>query len=192
MPCSLLRWLVAPLTIWANQNQTYGLNRYAVYEFDSVFNPHPSQVIAWADPKFYCVLGVTCTPFVESKYVNEYGNPNSPYTAPEALNDEMPLWNLAVAGPNPTNPTAARMWPWCYVWRPGDGPSIIVPAMELGGLIGFVLSLKIKIYYAQLLTAGVTPQSQLNLEFEATLGSGSEYANHLDQQIQYPIYAGGQ
>ena len=178
--------IVMPLQMWANQSDSYPLNfvSYAAHVATG-----GSQIISFTDSRFYCILGVTIlTPYNQT--FDDYGS-GGPVTYEGIA--ETPLWNMATAGPNPTNPSAYRNWPFCFYWLPGSGPSIEVPALTLGLFDPFVLdpeNIYIKIYYAQLISGKSSPIAQLRMLFEAVLGSGSEYSGHEDQQILYPPFAG--
>lgn len=155
------------------------------------------QSLEVSDAHFYAVIAVT----VEGGYsfpVNDYGS--NGYA--ETLNGsfEIPLWNELEQGPDPTNPSCYRNWPYCYRWQPGYGATIEIDAEAFPG--GTV-----KIYYAQLANtaAGMpiagyqSPMAELRMVFEPELGSGTEYADagndpaghpYSDQQIEYPHFAG--
>ena len=143
------------------------------------------QSFAVTDPHFYFVIAVT----VEASYsfdVDDYGS-QGPATL--AGTWEVPLWNELETGPDPTDPTSYRAWPYCYRWQPGMGATIEIDAESFP-------SGSVKIYYAQMTaaTSYQPPTARLALEFEPHLGSGDEYANagspYDTQQIIYPQFAG--
>lgn len=141
------------------------------------------QSFTVADSHFYFVIAVT----LEANYelpVNDYGG-----QGPSTLSGtyEIPLWNELETGPDPTDSTAYRCWPYCYRWQPGFGATIQIDSESFpAGTL--------KIYYAQLMeaTSYEPPVQKLKLAFEPQLGSGGEYseASLASQQIIYPHFAG--
>jgi hypothetical protein len=107
---------------------------------------------------------------------------------------EVPCWNALENGPDPTDNSATRNWPFVYRWGPSGGPyadSIFIDSYEsnFGG------DATVNLYFAPLkLDNGNIgpPMIELSLAFEAQLGSGDEYAdaNLSGQQIIYPHFAG--
>lgn len=138
-----------------------------------------------SDPLFYCVVGVTAT-IGYSYSFNDYGS-----AAPSSGSGsyEIPLWNAALQGPDPTNAGAYRWAPYTYYCLPG---SATVSQMHVPGASA------INVYYATLANAGwgagqIPIAKVLRLAFESSLGEGPEYAsprNFTAQQIIYPMFAG--
>ncbi len=164
--------------------------------------PAPYTVAAGAasitvpDANFYFILGVT----VELPYdvtFEDYGSGGSSHLVGTF---EKPLWNSLFLGPDPTNPSGARWYPFIYQWFPNGGPTIFLD----GGAGGQLNGLTVKIYYAKIDTADGSLFSNLHsgthvpiaacrLGFEPKLGGGSEYSSPHDytaEQILYPHYAG--
>lgn len=138
-----------------------------------------------SDPLFYVVYGVTATiPYSYS--FNDYGS-NAPSSGSGSY--EIPLWNTAIQGPDPTNPSGYRWAPYTYYNLPG---SATVSQMHVPGATA------INIYYATLASSGwgagqIPIAKVLNLAFESSLGDGAEYTspnNYASQRIIYPMYAG--
>lgn len=137
------------------------------------------------DSNFYFVIAVTLT--VDYSFdVNDYGGQGAQTLTGSY---EIPLWNELETGPDPTNPTTYRCWPFCYRWQPGFGATIQIDAETFpGGTLN--------IYYAQLTdaTSYQTPLAKLGLVYENELGNGEEYAEapspFNEQQIVYPHFAG--
>ena len=177
--------IISPLQLWRNQNESFLLTE-AIHSV--TVNSGSSQTILWADPLFYCILGVTVT-VTQNHSVYDYGSGG--YITLNGAS-ERALWNTATAGPNPARPHALRHWPFCYYWQPGSGPSIVIPALELGILDSFVVdtaNIIFKIYYTQINVLG-SPIAQNRMTFEPAHGDGSEYADYTNQQIIYPAFAG--
>ena len=98
---------------------------------------------------------------------------------------EMPLWNAAIGGPDPTDEGGYRWAPYCYNWTPADGPTFSFLFLALDAK-------PFHIYYARISSANNhnVPAASMRLEFEPSLGDGTEYANYPTQQIIYPYFAG--
>jgi hypothetical protein len=207
------------LQIWVNQNQ-YLLLDFAEYSLSSGFLGDASIVVP--DTRLYMVLGVTITIPYNFNY-NDSGSGNVTFDdyggqGSVTLNGsyEIPLWNMAYNGPDPTYPSGARYAPWCYYWTQADGRTIYFPYAAFG--LYPIGGWTINVYYAQLPTlqqilnnkiqqnglnggkggGPFSPEASLNLNFEPTLGDGDEYTgtdstsgNPLsDEQILYPHYCG--
>jgi hypothetical protein len=179
--------IVSPLQIWADQDQNYLLNFTA---HTSICVSGGSETVSFVDNRFYCILGVSLMTKYDVTF-DDYGG-GGPQEFSN-LFDQTPLWNAATAGPDPTNPTAYRKWPFCFYWLPGSGPSIKIPAIPLGLFDPFVNDpgyMRVTIYYAQLQPGKQSPVAQLRLGFEPQLGEGNEYSGFEDQQLIYPPFAG--
>ena len=186
--------IISPLRFWVNNGTTYDLT-FTDYTFAPYWEGGPtSPTITWTDVDFFCVLGVTMAAFNQAT-VNDYGDPagshyivNEDYLGGQV--NRRPLWNLATAGPDPGDPSGLRNWPFCYHWQPGDGPSITIPALAIGGFWSLVPGLVVRIYYAK--KSGFNyPMGKLRLTFEPQLGDGSQYGTkYASQQIIYPAFAG--
>jgi len=179
--------IISPLQLWANQNDSYTLT---FTSHTSVVVSGASSTVSFTDASFYCLLGVTVTTKYNESF-NDYGGSGIINTSGEY---ERPLWNMATAGPDPTNPHGYRHWPFCFYWLPGGGASVDIPAITLGALDDHVTNpaaITVKFYYAQL-NAGETtsPVGKLNLAFEYQLGNGTEYSNYPGEQILYAPFAG--
>lgn len=144
------------------------------------------------DANFYAVVAVTLVAPLgvdfdhtsgDSVSYDDYGGGPVTYTGSR----EIPLWNDAYQGPDPTNPHVARYYPYSYYWKPGSGDSI---EFFQNGLPGVLNATTLRIYYAA--KSGKIPLAKLNCGFEFQLGEGSEYADAdlSSQQIIYPLYAG--
>ena len=197
--------IIGALQFWVNQQQWLPLN-FQKYTVSTHFTGAGNVTIGIPDSLFYSVMGVTITmPYgtniptfngtLGTVVFNDYGGQGpQTYTG----DYEVPLWNLIFTGPNPTDPSGARYWPYVYQWLPGDD-LIVMP----GPLFG---TFDVNIYYAQLDPGGASlynkkssgtavPIAALNMVFENVLGDGNEYAlppgNPAEgQQIKYPHYAG--
>ena len=200
--------IISPLQIQANQNDSFLLDIGVPYgRYVTTRSTGSPQIISWTDTKFYCIIGVTITINL-IKTIDDYGSGGEVtlgMTGPTSdVIAERPLWNAATAGPNPTDPSANRYWPFVYYWLPGQGPSIEIPALELGLLDEYVVdpsNITINIYYARIpLNQTLNPAARLNMHFENVLGDGDEYSTNFNdstqqsiaesQQILYPAYAG--
>ena len=160
-----------------------GSNTPVVYTSASFSSAGGRQSFTVSDPHFYFVIGVT----VSASYsysVDDYGG-QGPQTLTGTF--EIPLWNELETGPDPTDPTSYRCWPYCYRWQQGMGATLYVDAESFP-------TGTVKVYYAQLIaaTSYQPPITKLALAFEPQLGSGDEYANGFNpgQQIIYPQFAG--
>lgn len=176
--------VLAVLQMWGNQNDRYPLN------FVSVGG------VTVADVDFYAVVGVTRPGSFADQTFTEYGAPG-PVLIPGA-DWELPLWNGACIGPDPTNPAAWRYNSTdVYHWTYNDGNTIEI---QSGGT---------KIYYAQVDRNGAElynkkhsdtaiPISALRLTFEPIMGDGPQFQGDdvssgeplVNQRIYYPAYAG--
>ena len=149
-----------------------------------------ARTITVADPNFYAVVGVTAEVVLSGTF-NDYGAQGTEAWGPTTY--EYPLWNKALAGPDITNSSGARWWPYTFKWVSGDGPLLTfldlttVPAiLPTNGFIN--------IYYAQFspISHNQPPIAFNRLTFEPQLGNGPEYASSgfPAQQIIYPEFAG--
>ena len=141
---------------------------------------------AITDSHFYAVIGVTVT-LSYSQTFNDYGNPNGAQSVSGTF--EQPLWNSLFAGPDPTDNSGPRNYPYCYRWQPSYGATVYIDADVDGTTYVFHT---VKVYYAALTaaTSYQPPISRLRLTFENELGNGPEYAGYTSEQIVYPWYAG--
>jgi hypothetical protein len=152
--------------------------------------------VAVTDSNFYSVIAVTCVQSY-SFVVDDYGSPVGSQTLTGTF--EVPLWNVLENGPDPTDNSATRNFPFCYSWQPtaygvaGDGPTVNIE--DNGQLSGST----IKVYYTALVPGelkldGVNqpPLAYIYCFLENKLGSGNEYsdANLSDQQIIYQQFFG--
>lgn len=149
-----------------------------------------------SDPYFYAVVAVTGSSAFSETF-NDYGSPG-----PNSVSGtfEIPFWNMAFNGPDPTNGSASRAWPFVYYWDPTDGATVYTPGLAAGAIAPGILINQVNIYYAQLSSAlrHVSPAAYLRLTFEPTLADGPEYTGDIagtstplsSQQILMPQYAG--
>jgi hypothetical protein len=145
-----------------------------------------------SDANFYWLVAVTANETYNVTF-NDFGS-----TGSRSLSGtyEVPMWNLAAQGPDPTRSTQMTRYPFMYYWAPGSGPTVFIANGALGE------TYDVNFYYAQLDPGGVqafskknagtdVPIAALNLTFENVLGNGPEYgAAYASQQILYPHYAG--
>lgn len=133
------------------------------------------------DSKLYCVLAVTVDVTLSGTF-NDYGGPGAiPYSGTY----ELPLWNAWFGGPDLTNPSSIRRFPYSYFWAPHSGAVIDVSQVWAN----LVYLGNFHVYYAQLRDKGVAI-ARMRLHWENQLGNGSEYGLFPTQQIIYPYYAG--
>lgn len=138
-----------------------------------------------AASNFHQVIGVTAILNYNQTF-NDYGSQGA-FTLSGSY--EIPLWNLALQGPNPTNSHGYRFAPYTYFNLP---QSNVVNQLNVPGNSGYY------IYYTTVHTSGwranrLPLDAVLNAFFESSLGDGSEYTsyqNYSAQQIIYPHYAG--
>ena len=154
--------------------------------YQTIYTGYPQSVIV-PDPQCYTIIGVTVTmPY--AVILSDYAGIG--YTGPVVQNlsgsYEIPLWNIALTGPDPTNPSALRNAPFTY--------SASLDEVVLGQLPSSLIGQTITVYYVDLpATQDQPPSQQLGMYFEEVLGAGGEYteqANFSGQQIQYPFFAG--
>lgn len=172
--------LVTPLQMWCNGS------KYPLEFTSTTFVYTSSGVITIGDPNFYAVIGVTITePYSET--FNDYGDPNAPRTV--SGNWERPMWNQLFAGPDPTDQSGQRNYPYCYRWKPSYGATFYVDAMS-DTVFGAFHTMTV--YYAAktAATSFLGPLPKLRLHAEDTLGDGDEYTGFTAEQILYPQYAG--
>lgn len=141
--------------------------------------PAPTYTIT--DPQFHHVYAVTITLSYNFTY-NDYGS-----SGPVHLtgNYEMPLWNTAIKGPDPTNNSGYKWSPYTYFCQPGSN---VVSQLNIPGNI-------FNIYYSAIPLHGwganhIALQRVLNMYVEHSLGEGTEWTNFTSQQIIYPMFAG--
>ena len=155
----------------------------------SAVSSYGPQTVTISDPYFYAVVGVT----VQNTYnlgVIDYGSTDSEM---DTGYFNTPLWNTAFSGPDPTNDSAQRFWPFVYNWTPAAGNVVSFPAACGGPITSPLLApYNVTIYYAQLSTVlkRVSPLSHLRLTFEPTLADGPEYSGYSGQQVLMPPFAG--
>jgi hypothetical protein len=160
-----------------------GSNTPVAYASTTFSSAGGRQSFSVTDPHFYFVLGVTLSASY-SFPVDDYGGQGA-----QTLTGtfEIPLWNELETGPDPTDPSSYRCWPFCYRWQSGMGTTIEVDAESFP-------TGTVTVYYAQLIaaTSYQPPITKLFMAFEPQLGSGDEYsdAGFSSQQIQYPQFAG--
>jgi len=177
------------LQAWNNKDKyklTYKISEQTWDSFDTTYST--------GDAAFYAVVAVTLVlplgrDFAhgsgDSVSYDDYGGEPVTYTGSR----EVPLWNIAYEGPDPTNPHVARYYPFTYYWKPGSGDSVLFYQNGLPDLTGGAT--KVRIYYAAKV-GSETPLGKLNCGFEYQLGEGSEFsdAGKPEQQVIYPHYAG--
>lgn len=200
--------IVTPLQFWANQNTRYPLNfvKYTTTGFPSQGTSlGPPGSLTIPDGNFYAVLGVTVTASYGPITFNDYGGSSQTLSG----SYEIPLWNAAYAGPDPTFGFADRYGANYYLWTPADGASIQFPQNWSTFAFPPAGATAINVYYAQLDPADsavynkanggtAVPAAALRLTFENILGNGPEFSGTdrisglslSDQQILYPHYAG--
>lgn len=144
------------------------------------------------DANFYWLVAITATVSYNVTF-NDFGSQGSVNLTGSY---EVPMWNIAAQGPNPTRPNQMGSYPFYYYWAPGSGATVFIANGVLGE------TFQCNFYYAQLDPSGVqnfnkknagtdVPLAALNLTFEPVLGDGPEYgATYAAQQILYPHYAG--
>lgn len=161
------------LQIW-NNGTRYPLNLLSV-DFESTVDGEvfaPSYTIT--DPEFYAIVGMTFinrtpgpNPDLTGAF-DDYGGPGPvPYTT---AGQEWPMWNAAQPGPDPTNPSGYRFFPYTYNWQPSYGATFYLDA-DIG--LNAVLVGTVRVYYAQKsrLTKYLTPLAKARLTFENQLGN---------------------
>jgi len=116
-----------------------------------------------------------------SETFDDYGAPGS-----ETVHGtwDRPLWNAAFAVPGRIDAGAYRARdPYTWWWNGVDAKAFFPAGLE---------GLPVTVYYGvpailhsdgSFFSSTHTPLDILNLEFERALGSGTEYTNHLDQQV---------
>ena len=174
--------IIGVLQSWINQAKV-------PLAFASVYaGAYPPTSYVISDPHFYSVVGVTWTVSYDVTF-NDYGGPGS-QTLTGTM--EYPLWNQYLNGPDPTDSSGYRQWPYVYKWGPADGSAVYFPA---GGSAGDWPTgvTAVTIYYAKLekQTYYESPAALMRFTFESSLGNGSEYGTkYAGQRIIYPMYAG--
>src|ERR1019366_1241623 len=119
---------------------------------------------------------------------DDYGGPGvTPYSGVA----QIPLWNMAQIGPNPSLPNGAQQWPYVYKWTPSDGATLYLPSNEGGQFPSPILG-TLNIYYAAFdgATEGPPIKELSQLTFEDQLGNGPEFDGTEPFQIICPMYAG--
>ncbi|MHB8303363.1 MAG: phage tail protein [Acidobacteriaceae bacterium] len=142
------------------------------------------------DPYFHAVIAVTLTQNYSVNF-DDYGG-GGPQTLSGSY--EVPLWNSEFHGPDPTDGSDSRNYPYTYRWNHSYGPNVYIDNFPGGALASGMVN----IYYAQTTdaTGYQSPMLRTRLAFENVLGSGSEYdgyagnLNMQTQQILYPHFAG--
>lgn len=172
--------ILSPLQAW-NNGTKYALN---FETYTTTIAPGDAAAVSIPDGHLYAVIGVTLTQSYSATF-DDYGSAGSQSVSGSF---EVPLWNESFAGPDPTDSSSPRNWPFCYRWDPSAGATIEIDALPTGSLPGGVL----KIYYAQLAssTKYSPPFAKNRLIFENVLGSGDEYDGYESQRIEYPWYSG--
>lgn len=176
---------VTPLQMWLNGGK-YPL------EFTTLTFGYENSGQIWIpnsidpDPDFWAVIAVTITESFSQTF-HDYGDPAAPRTV--SGNWERPLWNQLFAGPDPTDQSGQRFYPYCYRWKPSYGPTFFIDAMA-DNVFGVFNTLTV--YYARktAATSFLSPIAKLRLHDESELGDGDEYDGFSSQQILYPQYCG--
>lgn len=170
--------IVGYRAIWANNIPKVG--NYYGSETHTISAGQPSVTIS--DPLFKGVVCATLTIYLSGSF-DDYGGPG---TVPYAGDSDIPLWNMAQIGPDPSWPNGQQLWPYVYKWVPSDGNTIYLPSNEGGQYPSPILG-SINIYYAAD-TAGHL--EYFRLTFEDQLGNGPEFDGTQPFRIIYPMYAG--
>ena len=165
---------------WWNNNAKYPL---AIQT--QTFTPARAGSVLVTDPYFYAVIGVTVSGAYNQTF-DDYGGFGS---NTQTGSWEVPLWNQAILGPNPTDNNAPLFYPYTYVWTPAMGTLVSIPGCS--DTVAYVFN-TVTVYYYQLTSATSyqPPISRLRLTFENELGNGPEYSGYSSEQIIYPEYAG--
>lgn len=168
--------LIGALQFWKNKDKL-GL------DFDvqsQSITPGVEDSITVSDPDFYLILGVTLE-LSYSETFNDYGGQGS---VGYSGSFERPLWNSALVGPDWTNMSGWRWFPYTFRWVPGVGATIDIDNNKYGLWPAGTL----RIYFAK--SNGSFPLGVLNLQMEGQLGEGTEYSGYSAQQVIYHAYMG--
>jgi hypothetical protein len=170
--------LICALQLWSNGA------KYPLEFTSQTFSYHAGGAITISDSDFYAVIAVTKTESYSETF-NDYGDPNAPRSVSGSW--ERPFWNQLIAGPDPTDQSGQRYYPYCYRWKPSYGATFYVDAMGDGPFTG-----TFTVYYAKwtAATSYQSPLTRLRLHWESELGDGDEYDGYSAEQILYPQYAG--
>lgn len=158
------------------------------YDFQNVGSPPTYPISSILVPHFWSILAGS----VEMSYsytFDDYGG-QGPVTV--SGNWEIPMWNEMEQGPDPTNNSGYRNFPYCYRWNQDYA------AYAFSDYAGVHDSGWENVYFYVALCLPATseqpPITKLNLVLENELGNGPEYSDapspYNDQQIIYPQYAG--
>ena len=166
--------------------------------FNSIVLTNPgglgyNESFAIVDPYAVAVIAVTYPLGTYSFTFDDFGS-NGPVTL--AGTYEVPCWNELETGPDPTNSSQFRYFPFCYRWAalPAYGVFPLGTTFYVDCAQG--LSPVFKGYYSSaVLSKGAIPPLSANFAFfENELGSGTEYSTagppYNAQQIIYPQFAG--
>jgi Putative phage tail protein len=186
------------LQIW-NNGSRYALDFLSV-DFEGLLGGEdffPFYTID--DPNFYSIVGMTfiCrgagflpagAPITGT--FNDFGAQGPvPW---DMTGQEIPMWNATQPGPDPTNPSGFRFFPYTYRWKPSFGATFYLDADigEKNLLVG-----KVRVYYSRKssLLKHLTPLAKARMTFENQLGNGPEWAGagaFASQQVIAPEYAG--
>ena len=154
--------------IWSNNDPKAG--DYYTAEHPTIAASQTSVSIS--DPLFKGIVCVTLDVPISGSY-DDYGGPGvTPYSGVA----QIPLWNMAQIGPNPSLPNGAQQWPYVYKWVPSDGATLYLPSNEGGQFPSPILG-TLNIYYAAFdgATEGPPIKELSQLTFEDQLGNGPEF-----------------
>lgn len=145
------------------------------------------------DPNFYAIVGMTFiqrgpgAPAALSGTFNDYGAPGPvPW---DMFGQEIAMWNAFQVGPDISNQSGYRFFPYTYRWNPSFGNKFYLDA-DIG--LNPVLSGKVRVYYAQKSAQikRLSPLQQARLTFEPQLGTGPEFEDLEEQRVVAPEFAG--
>jgi len=184
------------LQFWRNKEEKFPLD-FTVFSTTLPTGPDGTKTIS--DSAFYFVIGVT----VEVNLSGTFDDYGAEGPVAYSVTQEFPMWNCALHGPDLTDASCTRWYPFVYKWEPADGNVVTFPSIQTffapsGSLPN--CNGNLHIYYAKLPTVnlfhkqkgtGLSPAAMLRLTFEDQLGNGPEYTScNPSQQIIYPYYAG--
>jgi hypothetical protein len=186
------------LQIW-NNGARYALDFLSVDFVGLVGGQDFAPFYTITDPNFYAIIGMTFIPrgagfgpfATLASFQGNFDDFGGQGPVPWSLTgQEIPMWNSFQAGPDGTNPSGYRFWPFTYRWHTEYGATFYLD-QDVG--TNATLEGRVRVYYAarSALLKHVTPLAHARLTFENQLGNGPEYTGAFaGQQIIYPQYAG--
>jgi hypothetical protein len=165
--------------VW-NNGGLYPMTRVTVTMMPDAYG---SNTFTIDDDDFFSLISVGMAQTYDVTF-DDYGGTGSTTATGTFI---LPLWNELETGPDPTDSSAFRNYPYVYRWAPSYGNTFYIDAVPNGSIAGL---LTITYYKTIAATSYESPMQKNRMHFENELGDGDEFSGFESQQIIYPMFAG--